>query len=167
MTDNITRFGADRLGPEKSSPEQYAPPDRRAPKKLNDVDQVVANAVEGEIREFVRRDISFLHQQRSEADPANEPAAEHLNGLIRRVAGASTEEIDQVILELQRVRDMLHSEGERLSDEIARYARLNQHLMAGMKVIAENLKQWKGDAVSREQLMAEFKSRWLGGNPPD
>jgi hypothetical protein len=167
MTDNITRLGADRLGPEKSSPEQYAPPDRRAPKKLSDVDQVAANAVEGEIREFVRRDVSFLHQQRSEADPANDPAAEHLNGLIRRVAGASTEEIDQVILELQRVRDMLHSEGERLSGEIARYASLNQHLMAGMKVIAENLKQWKGAAVSREQLMAEFKSRWLGGNPAD
>ena len=167
MTDNITRLGADRLGPEKSSPEQYAPPDRRAPKKLSDVDQVAANAVEGEIREFVRRDFEFLHQQRSEADPANDPAAEHLNGLIRRVASASTEEIDQVILELQRVRDMLHSEGERLNAEIARYASLNQHLMAGMKVIAENLKQWKGAAVSREQLMAEFKSRWLGGNPAD
>jgi hypothetical protein len=164
MTDNIRRLGA--VGPEKSSPEQYAPPDRRAPKKLSDVDQVAANAVEGEIREF-RRDVSFLHQQRSEADPTNDPAAEHLNGLIRRVAGASTEEIDQVILELQRVRDMLHSEGERLSGEIARYASLNQHLMAGMKVITENLKQWNGAAVSREQLMAEFKSRWLGGNPAD
>ena len=167
MTDNITRLGADKLGPEKSGPEQYAPPDRRAPKKLSGVDQVAANEIEGEIREFVRRDVSFLHQQRSEADPANDPGAEHLNGLIRRVAGVSTEEIDQVIVELQSVRDMLHSEGERLSGEIARYASLNQHLMAGMKVIAENLKQWKGAAVSREQLMAEFKLRWLGDNPAD
>jgi paraquat-inducible protein B len=156
----ITRLGADNLHSDKSGPERYAPPDRRAPKKLSDVDQVAANAVEGEIREFVRRDASFLHQQRSEVDPPSDPAAEHLNGLIRRVAGASTEEVDQVILELQGVRDMLHSEGERLSSEIARYASLNQHLMAGMKVITENLKQWKGAAVSREQLMAEFKSRW-------
>jgi hypothetical protein len=162
MTDNITRLGPHGLSPE-TSPEQYAPPDRRAQKKLNDVDQVAANAVEGEIRGFVRRD----HQQRSEADAANDPAPEKLNGLIRRVAGSSAEEIDQVILELQRVRDMLHSEGERLSGEIARYASLNQHLMAGMKVIAENLKEWKGAAVSREQLMAEFKARWLGGNPAD
>ena len=78
------------------------------------------------------------------------------------------EEIDQVILELQRVRDMLHGENERLSREIVRYASLSQHLMTAMKIIGENLKQWKGNAPeSREQLMAEFKSRWLGGNVPD
>ena len=160
MTE-ITRRGADKLGPEKSGPEQYAPPDRRAPKELSDVDQAAANAIEGEIREFARRDVSSLHRQRSEADPANDPAAENLNELIRRVAGASAEEVDQVILELQRIRDMLHGEGERLSCEIARYASLNQHLMSGMKVIAENLIQWQRASVNHEQLMAEFKSRWL------
>ena len=160
MTD-ITRRGADKLGPEKSGPEQYVPPDRRAPKELSDVDQAAANAIEGEIREFARRDVSSLQRQRSEADPANDPAAENLNELIRRVAGASAEEVDQVILKLQRVRDMLHGEGERLSREIARYASLNQHLMSGMKVIAENLIQWQRASVNHEQLMAEFKSRWL------
>jgi hypothetical protein len=160
MTD-ITRRGADKLGPEKSGPEQYAPPDRRAPKELSDVDQAAANAIEGEIREFARRDVSSLHRQRSEADPANDPAAENLNELIRRVAGASAEEVDQVILELQRIRDMLHGEGERLNRKIARYASLNQHLMSGMKVIAENLIQWPRASVNHEQLMAEFKSRWL------
>ena len=87
--------------------------------------------------------------------------------MTRRVTGASTEEIDQIILELQRVRDMLHGEGERLSREIARYASLSQHLMSAMKVVAENLIQWKGASVSREQLMAEFKARWLGGNLAD
>jgi hypothetical protein len=79
MTD-ITRLGADKLGrPKKSGPEQYAPPDRRA--QVSDVDQAAVNAVEGEIREFVRRD----HQQRSKADAANDPAPEKLNELIRRV----------------------------------------------------------------------------------
>jgi hypothetical protein len=145
---------------EKSGPGKYAPPDRRAPKKRSDVDQVAANVVEGEIREFVRRD----QQQRSKADAANDPAPEKLNELIRRVAGCSAEEIDQVILELQHVRDMLHGEGERLSGEIARYASLNQQLMTGIKIIAENLIQWKGTSVNREQLIAEFKARWLGGN---
>ncbi len=91
---------ADKLGsPKKSGLEQYAPPARRA--QVNDADRAVANTVEGEIREFVWRD----HQQRSKADAVNE--------LIRRVAGSSAEEIDQVIRELQRVRDMLHGEGER------------------------------------------------------
>jgi CBS-domain-containing membrane protein len=147
----------------QSGPEKYAPPNWRAPKKLSDVDQATANPVEGEIREFVRR----YHQQRSKADAANDPAPEKLNELTRRVTGASAEEIDQVILELQRVRDMLHSEGERLSREIARYAILNQQLMTGIKVITENIIQWKGASVSREQLMAEFKARWLGGNLAD
>ena len=148
---------------EKSGPEKYAPPNWRAPKKLSDVDPAAANAVEGEIREFVRRD----HQQRSKADAANDPTLEKLNELTRRVTGASAEEIDQVILELQRVRDMLHGEGERLSREIARYANLNQHMMTAMKIITENIIQWKGASVSREQLMAEFKARWLGGNLAD
>ena len=158
MTD-ITRLGADKLGPAKSGPEQYAPPDRRAPK-----DQAAANAFEGEIREFVRREAAFSRGERSAGNAAAEPRAENLNLLLRRVAGASIEEIGQVILELQRVRDVLHGEGERLSREVARYASLNQQLMTAMKVITENLIQWKGTSVNREQLIAEFKARWLGGN---
>ena len=134
----ITRLGGDELRPEKSGPEQYAPPDRRQREKLRDVDQAVANAFEGEIREFLRRDVQ------SDADPANDPAAENLNKLIRRIAGASMEEIDGVILELQGVRDMLRNEGERLSHEIARYANLSHMSMTAMKAIADSLKQSKG-----------------------
>ena len=94
----ITRLGGDKLGPEKSGPEQYAPPDWRARENLRDVDPAAVNAFEGEIREFLRRDVTLLHQQQSNADPANEPAAENLNELIRRVASASIEEIDRAIL---------------------------------------------------------------------
>src|SRR5512144_787189 len=126
---------------EKSGPD--APPDRRAPKKWSDVDQAAANVVEGEIRKYLRRN----QQQWGKADAANDPAPE--NELNRRVAGVSTEEIDQVILELQRVRDILRGEGERLSREIARYASLNQQLMTAIKVITENLIQWKGTSVNR------------------
>ena len=132
------------LVPEKSGPEQYAPPDRRPREKPRDVDQAAANAFEDEIRELARRDVSLLHQRQSDADPANDPAAENLNKLIRRIASASIEEIDQVILELQGVRDMLRNEGERLSHEIARYASLNQVSMTAMKAVADSLKQSKG-----------------------
>lgn len=156
MTE-ITRFVAEH-GVVKSGPEQYAPPDRRAPKKANDIDQAAANAFEVELRELVRR------REPSTGNAAAEPLADNLNSQLRRVAGTSMEEIDQVIRELQRVRDMLHGESERLGREIARYASLNRHLMTGMKIIAENLKQWKGDDPGREQLMTDFKARWLGGN---
>jgi len=129
---------------EKSGPEKFAPRDRRPPEKQSDVDQAAANAVEGEIREFVRRDASFLHRQRSEVDAANDPAAETLNALIRRVAGDSMEEIDRVIRELENVRDMLRNEGERVSRELAGYASLSHAASAAMNVIADSIKQWKG-----------------------
>jgi hypothetical protein len=128
---------------EKSGPEKFAPRDRRPPEKQSDVDQAAANAVEGEIREFVRRDASFLHRQRSEVDAANDPAAENLNALIRRVAGDSMEEIDRVIRELESVRDMMRNEGERVSREIAGYASLSRAAVTAMKVIADSIHQWK------------------------
>jgi hypothetical protein len=144
------RLGADGNS-EKSGPEKYAPV-RNAPEKLADVDQAAATAFEGEIREFVRRDVAFLRRQRNEGDTAMDPAAaENLNALIRRVAGASMEEIDRVILELQGVRDMLRNEGERVSRELAGYASLSHASMTAMKVIADSLKQWKDAPVNNSK----------------
>ena len=66
-----------------------------------------------------------------------------MNGLVRRVSGASMEEIDRVILELQGVREMLRNEGERVSREVAGYASLNHASLTAMRVIADSLAQWK------------------------
>lgn len=114
-----------------------------------------AATFESTLRKFVRQDVASSLQQRNEADAAadpglsiaqsgNQPIAENLNGLIRRVAGVSAKEIDRVILELQGMRNMLHGEGERLSREIAGYASLNHAAMTAMKVIGDSLEQWKG-----------------------
>ena len=138
------RLGADKPGSEKQGPEQYAPA-RRGPEKLGDIDQAAANAFEGEIREFVRRDVSFLRRpQRSETiEPADANAANNVHTLIRRVSSASMEEIDRVILELQGVRDMLRNEGERVTREISGFASLSHAAITSMRVIAESLEQWK------------------------
>lgn len=144
MTAIRERLGADKLGAEKSGPEKFAPPDRRTPEKLSDIDQAAANAFEGEIREFVRRDVSFLRRPRSENEAAApDPVTDNLNSLIRRVSGASLEEIERVITELQGIRDMLRNEGERVGREIAGYASLSHASMTAMKVIADSLEQWK------------------------
>ncbi len=137
------RLGADRI-PEKTGPEAFAP-NRKSPERLSEVDQAAATAFEGEIREFVRRDVAFLrrHQRNNEAEQAPEPIVDNLNVLIRRVSGASMEEIDRVILELQGVREMLRSEGERVGREIAGYASLSHAAMTAMKVIGDSLTQWK------------------------
>jgi hypothetical protein len=134
---------SDRLGavPEKPGPEIYAP-NRKPAEKLSDAEQAAAT-FEGEIREFVRRDVAFLRRQRPENEPPSEPVSDNLNGLIRRVSGASMEEIDRVILELQGVREMLRNEGERVGREIAGYASLSHAAMTAMKVIGDSLTQWK------------------------
>src|SRR4249919_2309017 len=136
------RLGADRAVPEKVGPELYAP-NRKPSEKLNDADQAAATAFEGEIREFVRRDVAFLRQQRLDGESGAEPMADNLSALIRRVSGASIEEIDRVILELQGIRDMLRNEGERVGREIAGYAGLSHAAMTAMKVIGDSLKQWQ------------------------
>ena len=147
------RLGLDQSVPEKTGPEQFAPKSG-VPEKLGAVDQAAATAFEGEIREFVRRDVATLRRQRSEGDAAADPAAENLNALIRRVAGASMEEIDRVIHELQGIRDMLHSEGERVSRELSGYASLSHASMTAMKVIADSLKQWKAAPLSHTRRSA-------------
>ncbi|HUL90329.1 MAG TPA: hypothetical protein VLU23_19375 [Pseudolabrys sp.] len=135
------RLGADRAVPEKTGPEVFAP-NRKSSEKMSDADQA-ATAFEGEIREFVRRDVALLRRQRLDGEAVAEPIADNLSVLIRRVSGASMEEIDRVILELQGVRDMLRHEGERVGREIAGYASLNHAAMTAMKVIADSLAQWK------------------------
>jgi hypothetical protein len=147
------RLNADAGDSENSGLEPTSA-ERNFPEKLGEIDQAVATAFEGEIREFVRRDVAFLRRQRSEVETAHDPAAENLNALIRRVAGASMEEIDRVILELQGVRDMLRSEGERVTRELSGYASLNHASMTAMKVIGDSLRQWKDTPVNHGRRSA-------------
>ena len=120
---------------------------RYVPEKLAGVDQAAA-AIEGEIHKLIRRDAAFPSRQRSEGDAAANAPAENINTLIQRVAAASTEEIDRLILELQGVRDMLRSEGERVSQAISGYANLSHASMTAMKVIGDNLKQWRDAPIN-------------------
>ncbi len=119
------------------------------PERLSEIDQAaaatnVAQEVEGDIREFVRRDVSVFRRGRTDA--GGEMASDNINSLIQRVAGQSIGEIDHVIGELTRVRDMLRTEGERVQREISGYASLSQAAMTSMKIIADSLSQWRPDA---------------------
>jgi hypothetical protein len=94
---------------------------------------------EGEIREFVRRDVAPWRRR----DGGPETPSEGVNQLVQRVAGASIAEIDNVIIELQSVREILRQEGERVQREVSGYANLSQAAMASMKIIAESMVQWR------------------------
>jgi hypothetical protein len=119
-------------------------PDDRPAKPADEALNTVAN-VEGEIREFVRKDV--MSGRRTSPDDLG---AGNLNFLIERVAGTSIREIEHLITELQSVSDYLRSEGERVQREIAGYAQASQAAMASAKIIADSMGQWKGATAVRQ-----------------
>jgi hypothetical protein len=105
-----------------------------------EVDKPAESEVEGEIREFVRRDVATLRRQ---PENDSEMVASNISSLLQRVAGTSVQEIDKLIGELQTLREMLATEGARVQREIVEYATLSQAAMQSTKIIAESLTHWK------------------------
>ena len=112
-----------------------------------DADIAAVADVEAGIREFVRNDVAFLRKPgaANSADIIEGPEAtvSNVNSLIQRVAGTSLGEIENLINELESLRELLHAEGERVQREIAGYAQLSQSAMKSTRIIAENMAQWK------------------------
>ena len=110
-----------------------------------DVNLTAVSEVEAGIRDFVRNDIAYLRRPGIAAlgEAEQDSAVTNVNSLIQRVAGASLGEIENLISELERLRDMLHSEGQRVQREIAGYAQLSHAAMKSTRIIAENMTQWK------------------------
>jgi hypothetical protein len=100
----------------------------------------VANNFEGEIREFVRRDFTSL--KRTDAG-SGEFAASNIRSLVQRVAGTSLQEIDNLIGELQNLRDYIANEGERVQREITGYAQLNHAALTSTRIISDSMAKWK------------------------
>jgi hypothetical protein len=110
-----------------------------------------ASEVEAGIRDFVRNDIAYLRRPATGAPNSGETALEtaqeatvnNVNSLIQRVAGTSLAEIENLISELEALRDLLHAEGQRVQREISGYAQLSQAAMKSTRMIADNVTQWK------------------------
>jgi hypothetical protein len=117
-----------------------------------DGDHAAVSEVEAGIRDFVRNDIAYLRRPQSlaSAEPALDASAEatvnNVNSLIQRVAGTSLAEIENLISELEALRDLLHTEGQRVQREISGYAQLSQAAMKSTRMIADNVSQWKRTA---------------------
>jgi hypothetical protein len=112
----------------------------KTPELSNEDAVAVTTAVEGEIRDFVRRDVVAMRRTRSDGTEVN---ADHFNALIERVAGTSVKEIDHLIAELQAVRNYLLAEGERVQRELTNYAQATQAALASVKIITDSMGQWK------------------------
>ena len=110
--------------------------------------------VEAGIRDFVRNDVAHLRRPASGppgtidlvTEQSPEVSVNNVNSLIQRVAGASIRDIENLISELEGLRDLLHAEGKRVQREICGYAQLSQAVMKSTRMIADNVEQWKGSA---------------------
>jgi hypothetical protein len=67
----------------------------------------------------------------------------NLSSLIQRVAGGSTGEIDNLIMQLQDMRDFLRDEAERVQQEISSYAKASQAAREHVEMLAERLSEWR------------------------
>ena len=119
-----------------------------------DNDLAAVSEVEAGIRDFVRNDVAYLRRPVSLTSPepmsadngATDAAVNNVNSLIQRVAGTSLSEIENLIAELESLREVLHAEGQRVQREISSYAQLSQAAMKSTRMIAENVTQWKRTA---------------------
>jgi hypothetical protein len=72
---------------------------------------------------------------------SNDPTANSLSALLRRVSRNSTREIDTLIGDLRDLREKLRSDGDRIHREIVEYAALSQQVMQLSKIISESVKR--------------------------
>jgi hypothetical protein len=122
------------------------------PLDVKPLDRSIETEVEGNIRELVRRDGAGFRQGASQPTnqtiaqgPAeSEIGANNLSALLRRVAGNSAREIDDLIGELQNLRDRLEADGHRVQRDIMDYADLSQAVMQLTKIISESVKKLPG-----------------------
>jgi hypothetical protein len=105
----------------------------------SEIDKAADAEIEGNIRELVRRDPAALRQTGGES----EVVANRLSSLLRRVSGNSTQEIDNLISELQTLRDRLQADGSRVEREIVEYAALSQSVSQLTKIISDGVTQVK------------------------
>ncbi|NVN87880.1 MAG: hypothetical protein HXX15_17520 [Rhodopseudomonas sp.] len=124
--------------------------------EASEVDDNLAavSEVEAGIRDFVRNDIAYLRRPTpsllntadTPLDLGAETTVSNVNSLIQRVAGTSLTEIENLVSELEALRDLLHAEGQRVQREISGYAQLSQAAMKSTRMIADNVAQWKRTA---------------------
>ena len=119
-----------------------------------DTEFAAVSEVEAGIRDFVRNDVAYLRRPapgmlaggETALEPGTEATVNNVNSLIQRVAGTSLGEIENLIAELESLRDLLHAEGQRVQREISGYAQLSQAAMKSTRMIADNVAQWKRTA---------------------
>jgi hypothetical protein len=91
--------------------------------------------------------------QRAPAHIANESGnevAERLESLIGHILGSALDEIDYIVAELEKVRNELRNEGERVGRLVVNNVALSKAMMSGMKIISDKIKEWNSPSDQSE-----------------
>ena len=113
---------------------------QRDPIKL--IEQEISNTVHGD------RLTNRLTKIKPHAEAAGD-LSDTIGDLVKNVGATSIAEIERLIRDLQAARNYLKAEGERIQEEMTRYAHLSDTASASVKIITESLGRWRkgNDAV--------------------
>jgi hypothetical protein len=148
---SLRRAGDTRITRETGEQPMNAIRSEKVESTEEDSNLAAVSEVEAGIRDFVRNDVAYLRRPapgmpdstETALEPSTEATVSNVNSLIQRVAGTSLTEIENLIAELESLRDLLHAEGQRVQREISGYAQLSQAAMKSTRMIADNVSQWK------------------------
>ena len=82
--------------------------------------------------------------------PPGQTATESMEALVAQAVGASMDDIDRQSAELDKMREVLRKEGERVGRLVTNYVGLSEATMAAMKIISDRLKAWKDSSHQLE-----------------
>ena len=104
----------------------------------------ITTALEEEISNSVRGDrlTNRLAGLKPQPDAGGE-ANESIGQLIEKMGATSIAEIEKLIGDLEGARNYLKAEGDRIQQEMARFAHLSDTASASVKIITESLGQWR------------------------
>ncbi len=86
------------------------------------------------IRDLMREGATFRQAEGSDGE-----TSANLRSLLGRVSESSVHEVDNLIGELQMVREKLRDDGNRIQRDIEEYAALSQQVMKLTEIISESL----------------------------
>ena len=85
-------------------------------------------------------------------------AVPEIVSFVQDVGATSIEEIDGLIAKLQLAREFLQSEGERVEQEMVRYANLAQTASVTTKIILDAVSQWHPAHNQQKSRASEVKA---------
>jgi hypothetical protein len=100
----------------------------------------IFSQVEGEIRDFVRRDVAGSWRP---TDEWTELTPGNVGWLLQRASGDAVQQIDDAIAALRALCDKLQEQTTRVQRELAQYANMNEAAQSSIRTISDSIAFWK------------------------